>query len=95
MPIILIGIGGLLIACAIVGNPSELWVLLQGDFTGPNNFVYWVLAIVILGSLGYIKELQPFSRAFLALVIVVLFLHNKGFFAQFQSAVNSTTKSGS
>lgn len=94
MPIILIAIGGLLIATGIIGNPSELWALLQGDFTGPNNFIFWVLAILILGSIGYVKELQGFSRTFLALVIVVLFLHNKGFFAQFQTAVNSTTKTG-
>lgn len=64
--------------------------LLKDDFTGKNNFVYWVLSILIVGAIGYIKPLQPVSRAFMLLIIIVLFLTNKGVFAQFNEALAGT-----
>lgn len=83
-------------------QPGTLFYLLHGDFTGPNNFIYWFLAIVLIGALGYIPRLKPLSTAFLALVLVVLFLKKGnasgvggGFFGQFLSGIGvSQTATG-
>src|ERR1700674_2015741 len=66
--------GGVLLIAAIRNSQSDLFTLLQGDFTGPNNFVYWFLAILLIGAVGYIPKLKPFSVAFLVLVVLVLIL---------------------
>jgi hypothetical protein len=89
MPLILIAAGIVLIITGIKGNPSSLWGLVQGDFTGANNYVYWMVSILVLGALGYIPQLKNVSRLFLLLVIVVLLIHNQGFFAQLQAFINS------
>lgn len=90
MPLFFIGSGLVLILTGIKGDPSKLWTLVTGEFSGPNNFVYWLLSILILGSLGYVESLKSVSRLFIALVVIVLLLDNRGFFAQFQSFVNSS-----
>lgn len=95
MPFVLIGTGVLLIITGVKGNPTQLYTLLQGDFTGKNNFLYWMLSILLIGFLGYIEKLQPLSRAFMFLVIVVLFLHNEGFLTKFQQQVFGTSSSSS
>lgn len=74
------------------GDAGTLYALLRDDFTGQNNYIYWLLSILVLGSLGYIKSLEHLSRVFVALVLIVLLLDNKGFFAQLQSFI-STGKS--
>ena len=79
------------------GGPG-LFTLVQGDFSGPNNFVFWMVSILLIGALGYIPKLKPLSVAFLTLVVTVLFLTKGnpsstggGFFSQFANALNSTT----
>jgi hypothetical protein len=72
------------------GNPG-LFTLLRGDFTGSNSFIYWLGAIAIVGGLGYIPGIQKVSNAFLALILIVLVLSNQGVFAQFQSALQTST----
>ena len=52
-------------------TPGTLFALLHGDFTGSDNFAYWFLAIVLIGSIGYIKPLRPLSSAFLVLLCVL------------------------
>ena len=90
MPFVLASLGILFIVAGMRGTTSQLFTLLKGDFTGPNNFFFWALAILMVGSLGYIKKVQPFSDAFIALIIVVLFLTHKGFFDKFMQEVNAT-----
>lgn len=90
MPILFIGSGLILLLTGVKGNPGQLWTVFKGDFQGANSFVYWLLSIFILGSLGYIPQLKSLSRLFVVLVLIVLLLDNKGFFAQFQSFINST-----
>lgn len=84
MPYALILAGSLLLVSGVRGTQAELFALLKKDFTGPNNFAYWIVAIMAIGAVGYVPKLKPVSDSFLVLVIIVLFLHNKGFFAQFQ-----------
>lgn len=101
MPFALIIVGLVLLVAAIRGTtsgPDGLFELVKGDFQGEGNFVYWVVSILIIGSIGYIPRLRPLSVAFLTLVIVVLFLTrgdpNKasgGFFEKFTGALGLTT----
>lgn len=93
MPFVLIGAGVLLILTGVKGDVTKLYGLLQGDFTGQNNYLYWMLSILLIGFLGYIDSLKTFSRALMFLVIVVLFLHNEGFIKQFQDQVFPSTNS--
>ena len=96
MPFAFLIAGIVLIAAGVNGKSSDLLTLLKGDLTGSNNFVYWIVSILVVGAIGYIKDLQSLSRAFLVLVIIVLILNEdkngKGFFTEFQSAVSGITK---
>lgn len=95
MPV-LFGLAGLVLIVSGVrdrltnGNPS-LTSLLKDDFSGNDPFWKWMLAIILIGSLGYVPNLRPISRAFLVLVIVVFLLSNKGLFAQLQSVFSKST----
>lgn len=98
MPLALVLLGVLFLTAAVRGNKCNgqqcsdlLFTTLKSDFTGPNNFIYWGLALFIIGAAGYYKPLKPLSNAFLALVILVLFISNKGFFQKFMDQIKSTT----
>jgi hypothetical protein len=93
--------GSILLIAAVKNTQETLYYLLVGDFTGPNNFVYWLLAILIIGAIGYVPKLKPLSDGFLILVILVLFLSKGGFWAKFtqqigvlQSARNEVGQGG-
>jgi hypothetical protein len=98
MPFAFLILGSLFVAAGVRGQSKQLLTLLHDDLTGPNNYIYWMLSILILGALGYIDALRPLSRAFLVLVIVVLVLKEGnpnqtggGFFQQFQHAISKIT----
>lgn len=93
MPILLIGSGLILILSGVNGHAPDLYNLVKGDFAGPKNFIYWMLSILVLGALGYVKGMEHLSKLFLILVIIVLFLDNGGFFSQFQSYINQRANS--
>jgi hypothetical protein len=90
MSFVLLTIGAVLLVASVRNTQDQLFSLLKGDFTGPNNFIYWFISIILIGALGYIKALKPLSNVLLALVIVVLFLKRGGFFSQFTSAIAGT-----
>lgn len=87
MPFAFIIVGVLLLVSAVRNTSSDLFTLVKGDFSGSNSFLHWLVAILIIGALGYIEPIRPLSRAFMALVIIVLFLSNQGFFAKFNQEV--------
>lgn len=89
MPFVFVIFGIICIISAAKNTQGELLTLLEGDFIGSGNFVYWIISIGVVGALGYVKELKGFSNAMLALVLVVLFLSHPGFFGQFQAALDS------
>lgn len=100
MPFALLVVGIVLLVAGARNKQDDLFALVKGDFSGPDNFIFWFLAIVIIGAIGYIPKLKPLSTAFLGLVIVVLFLKKGstkgtggGFFSQFLSGINATQKS--
>jgi len=87
MPFLLILIGLMLVIVGVRDTQSELFGLLQNDFALPfsQSYLAWVFAIGLIGGLGYFKSIRPITNAFLVLVIVVLFLSNKGVFSKFIS----------
>lgn len=94
MPFALALIGLLLVVTGFQNTHKQLGSQIASEFSGSNNFIYWVAALGAVGALGYIKPLEPFSRAFLVLIIVSIFLANKGFFTQFNNALKSSSSTG-
>lgn len=94
MPFALGIIGILLIVSGARGTYPQLKELLVKDFTGQGNFFYWIVAIGVVGSVGYVPSMEKFSRAFLALIIVAMVLSHRGFFAKFMQALQSVQGAG-
>lgn len=97
MPFALVTVGIVLLVASMRNTQDRLFTLVKSDFTGPNNFVYWFVSILLIGAIGYIPKAKPFSVAMLSLVIIVLVLARGnpngtggGFFQQFTQALNST-----
>lgn len=89
MSLALLFAGLLLLISAVRNSQDDLFALLQKDFTGPNNFVAWIIALVFVGAIGYIPKLKPLSIAFLTLVLIAIFLKKgTGFFDQISKLVN-------
>jgi hypothetical protein len=72
MPFLFAIIGLLLIVVGFQNTYKQFGTLVAGDFTGTNNFIYWIISIILLGSIGYIKPLQTLSRALLVAILVGL-----------------------
>ncbi len=89
----LIVIGLMLTIAGTRGKQNDLFTLVEGDFTGDKSFIYWLIAIAIIGGVGYAPGLKGLSQAFMALVLIVLVLSNQGIFTNFTSALGKTTAS--
>lgn len=76
MPFFLLIVGAIFLVAAVRGNQEDLLSLVKDDFSGSNNFIYWVMSIVFIAMVGYVKALRPVSDAFLALVILVIIVAN-------------------
>lgn len=84
MPILFLIVGIFLIVVALNDKMKELGSLAKDDFSlGKGGFVPWIVAIFVIGSLGYAKSFKPVANAFLFLVIIVMLLSNRGFFDSF------------
>src|SRR3954447_10304924 len=98
MPFVFGFIGVVFIIAGVRGTSGELSDLLKGDVTGRDSFVYWLLAIGVLGALGYVDSFRTLSRALLALVLVVLVLTRGkeqgrgGLFSKFNEAIKEVTE---
>lgn len=97
MAFALLIIGITLVVAAVRDTQGTLISLIQGDFTGPGNFWYWIAAILALGALGYIPRLKPVSDGLIVVVIIALLLSrgdpkNGGFFKKLTDALNMSTK---
>ena len=100
MPFALLIIGIWLLISGVRNTQDMLFALLKGDFTGQDNFIFWLIAILIIGAIGYVPKLKPISTGFLVLIILVLFLKKGsstglggGFFSQFISGISTTDQS--
>jgi len=92
MPLAFLIIGIVFLIAAVRGEHKKFFKLLKEDFTGPDNFIKWGLAIFLIGAVGYYRPLKPVSAAFMTLLVIVLFLSHKGFFNQFMSQIGATEK---
>lgn len=98
MPIVLFLFGAIFLAAALRGDAcggeqcyKVLFATLKDDFTGENNFLFWVMALFIIGMVGYYRPLKPLSNSFTLLVIVVLLLSNRGFPERFMQQIKAGT----
>lgn len=100
MPLAFLAIGALFLVAGIRGTvgdkdgQSGLVTLLKGDFTGQNNFLMWLVALFVLGALGYIPGFKGIANALLVLVVIVIVIVNDrngsgGFFATFNAAIKN------
>ena len=88
----LIVIGLALTIAGVRGTHDDLLALIRGDLTGDNSFLWWLVAVGAVGALGYIPAMKGVSHAFLALILVVLVLSNRGIFEQFTAAIQGGTQ---
>lgn len=78
-----------LIVVAIRGTQGSLFSALMTDVPG---FAIWGAAIFALALIGFVPGLKPVSRGLLALVILVIVLHNyKNVLASFQGLTTNPT----
>lgn len=90
MPIVLILLGVYVIVVAVRGYISTLGSLLKGDLVGSGSFGFWLLAIMAVGLLGYVKgPARIFSNALLLLIIIVIFLSNGGVWGKLVAAIQN------
>lgn len=80
-----------LIMASYHNNAKQLFSLVGGEFTGSPSFGKWFIAILTIGAIGYIKPLKSLSDSFIVLVLIVLFLSNRGFFAQFNNQIENAS----
>lgn len=106
MAFVFLIIGAVILISGVRGTQDDLFKLVQGDFdpslqqAGQSSFIPWVLAILIIGAVGYVKQLRSLSHGFMALVIIAMIIKaykvNPNIFQQFNSAlgINSSGVSG-
>jgi hypothetical protein len=82
MPFVILIVGIVLVVASVRDRQDLLFSLLKSEFSGENSFLPWILALMFIGGIGYIKPLKPISNAFIVLLITVLFLSNGGFFSK-------------
>ena len=97
MPFVLLFAGILLITVAIRNQQTAFVQLLRGDFSGQGNFMYWVVAVIMIGVIGYIPKAKPVADLFLVLLLIVLVLYRGnpnsatgGVFSQLTKALGAT-----
>lgn len=79
MPVALILAGVGLLLLALSGDPKRLFTLIAEDVT-TGGFPVWIVAVVTVGAIGFIKPAENGSRLFLALIVIVFVLANGGLF---------------
>jgi hypothetical protein len=93
MPFALVLIGIILIVTGFQNTYQAFGKQVQGDFSGPGNFFYWLTSIAVIGGIGYIPKLETFSRLFMFLLlltmIIGLYKKNPAFFSQFSQQISS------
>lgn len=85
----LVFVGLLMIVTGANNTHAQFGAQLKKDFTGEKSFLLWIAAIGGVGALGYIPALRKFSHYFMALILISIVLSNKGFFAQFVTALKN------
>jgi hypothetical protein len=82
MPFVFGVLGVLFLVAGVRGKSTDLFALIKSDFSGQPNYFEWMIAIFLVGAIGYIKELGTVSRMFMFLVLAGLLYKNKQVFAE-------------
>ena len=93
MPFVLMFIGLLLTVVAVRDNQSALYDQLAKDFTGPGNFTVWIVAIVAIGSLGYVKTLKTPVDLLLGLMLIGFIASNASGFTNLLPGIQNAFSS--
>lgn len=97
MPFALVFVGMLLVVTGIRDTYKQLGTLVYNDMTGTGTqgpgFLMFLVAIGAVGALGAISQFRTFSHYFMALIIISLLLHNRGFGTQFVATLQGARKS--
>jgi len=97
MPIIILFAAILLIAAGLNNKINNLVTLLGEDFVPSDNtipFGIWLLAIIFIAAIGFVKDLRGIANGFLVLLFLgIILAANKssgtgGFFAEFSRSFN-------
>jgi len=92
MPFVFLIVGIGMLVVAVRGTQQTAFALLQSEFSGPNSFTRWALAIFIIGTIGYVPSIRPATRALLVLVMLVIVLKNgTGLFSKFNQQIANPT----
>ena len=83
----LIVTGLLMILTGLHNTHRQFGSQIASDFTGPGNFTWWLLALGMIGGVGYVPKLRPVSTAFLTLIVLVLVLSANGLFPKLTQAL--------
>lgn len=89
MPFVFGIIGATLVVSGVQGTTSNLFALVKADFTGTPNYLEWMVAILLIGAVGYIQDLSKLSHAFMVLVVIGLVFSNQGVFPLFTAGISS------
>ncbi len=98
MPYVLIAFGTLLAIAGFQNTYKELGAIIADEFTDrpdSRSFFYWMMAIIILGGLGYIPALRAWSKAFVLLILVGLFFSPRSNMQQWFEKFNAALSAGS
>lgn len=97
MPFALLIIGVMFLTVAVRNTQDQFIDLVKGDFSGPGNFWYWIVALLAVGLLGNVRKLKPVADGLLVLILLALVLSRGnpsfpggGFFTQFTNALQGT-----
>jgi len=104
MAFVFLIVGAVILIAGVRGTQDDLFKLVQGDFdpslqqAGQSSFIPWILAILIIGAVGYVKELRPLSHGFMALIIIAMiikaFKSDPNLFQEFNSALGINPQTG-
>lgn len=93
MPFVIIALGIILLVAGIRSTEKDLFQLVKDDVLGSGGLIYWIVAIGLVGSLGYVKQLRPISIGVMSLILLVLVLKTGGGFSKLQSTLTATQAS--
>lgn len=88
MPFVFLVFGALFLIVAIRGTQGDFFALIKSEMWGPQSFLPWASAILILGMAGYIKTVRPITDGLIGLILLAIILKDKGgVFTQFNAAL--------
>lgn len=89
MPFVFLVAGLALLLIAWQGTQDTAIGLLKSELSGAGNFVVWFAALAILLALGYIKPIKTLADSMAGLVLLSMFIANKGVFSQFNQQIRN------